>query len=144
MLVKDAIERDKIIKAQIDYFSQNGITNFGEWLNHYASTIQEVENFVNEYALKVHENRLDEIEKWMKVIMINALALYAMEFDIDDYDFSDQIVNKVLKVYILTIRDYNDMLKGKKKLIGSIYISDISLYKFVDNDVSQNKERINH
>jgi ribonucleotide reductase alpha subunit len=132
MLLEDVIIRDQIIGQIINSFSKDGINTFGDWLKHYGSTIEEVENFVNDYVVKVNDNKLDEIERFQKVIMMNALALYIVELDLDHYDIPDELIDRLLKIYVTTIRDYNRMLKGQTKLIGPVFISDISLYKFVE------------
>ena len=131
MLVEDIIEREKIIGEIIQDFSIHNISNFGEWLAHYDDTLDEVEEFVNSYVDKVNTGRFDEIERFQKVVMMNALALFIVELELDHYELHDELVDKLLETYVKTIRNYNRMLKGEMKLIGPVFISDITSHKFV-------------
>lgn len=131
MLVEDIIEREKIIGEIIQDFSIHNISNFGQWLAHYDDTLDEVEEFVNSYVDKVNSRKFDEIERFQKVVMMNALALFIVELELDHYELHDELVDKLLERYVKTIRNYNRMLKGELKLIGPVFISDITSHKFV-------------
>jgi hypothetical protein len=139
MTIDDTITLEKIVKAIISDFKNNGTLNFGEWLTLYQETMPEVEGFVRDYCDKVNANNLDAIERWQKVVMLNSIALYMIEMDIDQIPY--EMMNKILAVYIETILNYNSMLKGNLKLIGQIFISDITLFKFIPvNENRKNEE----
>ena len=130
MLLEDVITVEKTVKIIVYDYKAMGITNFGDWLRHYDETIDEVVEFVDGYCDNVQKGKLDEIEQWEKVVMLNSLALYMIEMDINVVPSGD-LLNKILKIYVETIRYYKLKKMGYLKLMGAVFISDISLHKFI-------------
>lgn len=131
MLVEDITALEETVNLIILDMRKVNIYNFGDWLIEYEETIEEVESFVNGYCEKVLNRKLNEIENWEKVVMLNALALYMIEMDINDVPIGDVMINKLLAIYVETIRYYKLKKQGKLKLVGNVFISDITLHKFV-------------
>lgn len=147
MQVRDEVEMCKRIGVIKSNLELDGITNFQEFLDHHTDkdfgNLDSLEDFVNTYCTKVVKNRLNAIHDWERVIMLNALALYMIELNIEEPPIGEQMVNKLLKIYTLTIRNYNEVLKGTMKLNGPVFISDISLSEFTKFNGIQDKEAIN-
>lgn len=132
MLIEDDIGLEKVVKSIILDLKSKEIKNFQEWLIHYDETIDEVVEFVDDYCTKVTDNKIDEIEQWQKVIMLNAVALYMIEWDTEQ--IPNGMMNRILQIYVETIRYYSMFKKGYLKLSGTILISDISLFRFTKID----------
>ncbi len=107
MLVEDITELEDTVKLIVLDMEKNDIYCFGDWLILYDETIEEIENFVNEYCEKIRTNKINEIEHWLKVVMLNSIALYMIEMDLKEVPTGDGMINKLLAVYIETIRFYN-------------------------------------
>lgn len=141
MIIDDTITLEKLVKTIINDYKNNGTSNFGEWLTIYQETMPELEGFVREYCDKVGSGNYNAIERWLKVVMLNSIALYMVEMDIDHIPY--EMMNKILAIYVETILNYNSMLKGDLKLIGKIYISDITLFKFIPVNENRKNEKTN-
>lgn len=131
MLVEDITALEETVKLIVLDMKRGNIYSFGDWLIEYEETIEEVESFVNAYCDKVLHNKLNNIENWEKVVMMNAIALYMIEMDINDVPIGNTMINKLLAIYVETIRYYKLKKHGKLKLLGNVFISDITLHKFV-------------
>jgi hypothetical protein len=130
MLLEDVITVEKTVKLIVYDYKSMGIANFGDWLRYYDETIDEVVKFVDDFCDKVKEGKFDKIEQWEKVVMLNSLAIYMIEMDINVVPSGD-LMNKILKIYVETIRHYKLKKMGYLKLMGTVLISDISLHKFI-------------
>jgi len=119
---------EETIRAIILDYKKMGINSFEDWLLLYDETMDENEQFVNEYCQKIRANQINEIETWLKIFMLNSIALYMIEMDIDV--IPNEMINRIVAVYNETIRYYNMCKKGYLKLNGNILISDITSYKF--------------
>ncbi len=114
---------DETIKAIVLDYRSMGVNSFEDWLILYNETMDENEQFVNEYCQKIRADQINEIETWLKIFMLNSVALYMIEIP-------NEMINRILAVYIETIRYYNMCRKGYLKVSGNILISDITSYKF--------------
>lgn len=132
MIAEDAIDIKNVVKTIILDLKSHRIENFQDWLIRYDDTIDEVEGFVNDYCTKVTNDKIDEIEQWQKIIMMNALAIYMIELDIQQIPYG--MMNRIMQIYVETIRYYSMFKKGYLKLSGTICISDISLFRFTKID----------
>jgi len=127
-----AQEIEKIVNGIVVDLNERGISDFGKWLREYDNTIDEVENILINYVKKVNSNRISEIERWENVVMLNSVALYVIEMGLDEVPVGEEIVDKLFKIYVSTVQDYIRMKRGRMKLVGSVFISDISLFQFVE------------
>jgi hypothetical protein len=124
ILVKDSIN------LLISDFQKWGINNFGDWLLRYDDTIEQVLGFVETYLDKVERDDLDAIEGWEAVVMLNPLALYMVELDINFVPEGD-LRYQIQYIFVETIREYISVKKGLSKVDGKILISNAKNYEFI-------------
>lgn len=119
-----------LVSTFIKDYKTWGIKSFGDWLTYFDVNFEEILGIVNDYCLKVQTDKIDEIEQWKKTIMLNALALYMHEMDLYTVP-TDDLRNRILKVFVETIRMYKYKKMGLIKIVGEIYISDATHHKYV-------------
>lgn len=130
MIIEKTIEFEARVNKIIENLEKDGIRDFNDWLLYYDPTIDEVIGFVNGYCDKIQKGQFNEIEEFEKIIMLNSIALYTMEMDIQ-IPSGDSFINYILAIFIETIRKYKMMKDGHLKLIGRVFISDINSCKFI-------------
>lgn len=129
LVITDGIATiEETIREIVQDYRTMGVSSFQDWLILYGETMDENEQFVNEYCQKIRANQINEIENWLKIFMLNSVALYMIEMDIDV--IPNEMINRIVAVYVETIRYYNMCKKGYLKVSGNILISDITSYKF--------------
>lgn len=118
-----------IVKEIINSLLNDNIYSFGDWLKFYNQTFDEILDVINDYVKKVNENKCDNIEHWQKVVMLNAIALYMIELEIQELP-SDETRGEILKIFVEIIRKYRYINFGFVQPKEFIYISDPSTHKF--------------
>lgn len=124
---KEILKRVNIILAD---YQQWNVWTFGDWLKRYDDTMDEVISFISEYMAKCFEERYDEIEDWMKVVMLNSVAIYMLEMDLYDVPPAG-LRGKILFKFIDTIRLYKLQQMGLIKINSEITISEFKQIEFV-------------
>ncbi len=125
----EAFALNKIVRSLIDSFMLDNITSFSDWLNQYNDTFEEVAKIVDNYVEKTTNNKIDEIEHWEKVVMLNSVAIYMIEMDITDVPDGNSI-NKILKTFVLLVRKYKYINIGLIESKEKLYISNPETHVF--------------
>ncbi len=118
------------VKLLLADFQKWGINNFSQWLERYDDTFEQILGIVEGYVDKVTREDWGSIEDWERIVMLNSVALYMVELDIN-FIPEGNLRNEILYRFVQTIRIYSFVKKGLFKLNGQILISNTNNCEFI-------------
>ena len=102
-----------------------GINTFGKWLNYYSTNgnnFYDVVVMSENYYYKALKSDYNAISLEEKILVYNAIALYAIEMDVDKP--KGKILGTIINTFIEVVHHYNLLLKKYLLMDGEILISD--------------------
>lgn len=109
-----------------DLLSRN-IKTLGEWLKYYSTDgnqFNEIVSYVNSYYEKILSGRLEDVTFEERLLGFNAIALYALEMDIDFPRDNNRLQGTIMASFIEIVMNYDLVLKGYLSVKGDLLIHD--------------------